>query len=295
MKLARQFLTLSLFLAVPTPARAAESGIATCGPNDVYVTLYSSIDTFDVKARLPCGDRLELLEEQKTYAARHTPFVRIQTAEGIEGYIARAAVTMLRRRPEQGRSADPDPAGPSPAVDKQENRAMNLSELQLLDGTELEVALSADLSSEHVAEGAVVGLAVAQPIVINGVTVFERGAAARARITAVKKAARWGRNGEISWTMKDVTAIDGDRIPARFIEESQDTGAGGNAAGFVVAAGNTLLVEQSSFRVHKGDPAFIPAGQLFKIVVRGDTVVKLPSHGSPQPPSGDTPAATGHP
>jgi hypothetical protein len=294
MKLARQFLLLWLFAATGPAARAGDDGVATCGPNDGYVTLYSSLDTFEMKTRLPCGDKLELLEESKSYAAQHTPFLRVQTVAGIEGYIARAAVTILRRATKQSRSGDPQPIGAPLAVADPEIQALNLHEVKLLDGTELELALSADLSSEHIAEGAVVGLAVAKPFVIGGVTVFERGAAARARVTAVKKAARWGRNGEISWTMQDVTAIDGNRIPARFIEESEKTGDGGKAAGFVVATGNILLVEQSSFGVHKGDPAFIPAGQLFKIFVHGDTVVKLPSTGSLQSPSGDAPAKTAH-
>jgi hypothetical protein len=294
MKLAGQLLTLLLFLALATPSRAAEAGIATCGPNDAYVTLYSSIDTFEMQKRLACGEKVELLEEQESYGARHTPFIRIRTEGGIEGYLARAAVTILPGRTEPSRRrAGANPVGPPPAVDNPDDQTLNLHEVRLLDGTELEVALSADLSSEHIAEGAVVSLAVARPFVIHGVTVFERGAVARARITAVRKAARWGRNGEISWTMQNVTAIDGDRIPARFIEESQNTGAAGDAPGFVAAAGNTLLVEQSSFRIHKGDPAFIPAGQLFKIVLHGDVVVKLPSPRG-LPPSGDAPAATAH-
>jgi hypothetical protein len=86
--------------------------------------------------------------------------------------------------------------------------------------------------------------------------------------------------------MLDVTAVDGDRIPARFIQESQNTPVDGKAAGFVVATGNILLVEpRSSFGVNKGDPAFMPAGQLFKVLVHGETVV-----GPPHPRTLESPA-----
>src|ERR1700676_1860210 len=117
MKLARQFLLLWLFVAFAPAARAGDDGVATCGPNDGYVTLYSSLDTFEMKTRLPCGDKLELLEEGKSYAAQHAPFIRIQTVEGIEGYIARAAVTIPRPATKQSHSGDPKQIGAPPAVD----------------------------------------------------------------------------------------------------------------------------------------------------------------------------------
>jgi hypothetical protein len=277
MNLLPPYLTLSLLLTVATAARAGDAGVATCGPNDVYVTLYHSLDTFEMEARLPCGAKLELLEQEKGYAEQHTPYLRIRTAEGTEGYIARTAVVVLHGAARQNETASTKPVAASPAKHRPEAQTLIAAEVKIPDGTELEVALSAEISSERIAQGAMVELAVAQPVVIDGATIFERGAQARARITGVKKAARWGHNGEISWTMLDVTAVDGDRIPARFIQESQNTPIGGKPAGFVVATGNILLVEPpSSFGVNRGDPAFMPAGQLFKVFVHGDTVVRPP-------------------
>ncbi|HWW51162.1 MAG TPA: hypothetical protein VN044_05440 [Verrucomicrobiae bacterium] len=286
MKLLPAYLTLLLLLTVATAARAGDAGVATCGPNDVYVTLYRSLDTFEMQARLPCGAKLELLEQEKGYAEQHTPYIRIRTVEGTEGYIARTAVVILRGEARQNESATAKPVAASPAKHRAETQTLIAGEVKIPDGTELEVALSTEISSERVAPGTLVELAVAQPVVIDGATIFERGAQARARITGVKKAARWGHNGEISWTMLDVTAVDGDRIPARFIQESQNTPVDGKAAGFVVATGNILLVEpRSSFGVNKGDPAFMPAGQLFKVLVHGETVV-----GPPHPRTLESPA-----
>jgi hypothetical protein len=251
-------------------------------------TLYRSLDTFEMEARLPCGAKLELIEQAKGYAEQHTPFIRIRTAEGTEGYIARTAVVVLSGAAGENDTASAKPVGRSPAKRKPETRTLLAPEVKIPDGTELEVALSAEISSERVAQGTMVELAVAQPVAINGATIFERGAPARARITGVKKAARWGRNGEISWTMLDVTAVNGDRIPARFIQESQNNPIGGKPPGFVVATGNILLVEpRSSFGVNKGDPAFMPAGQLFKAFVHGDTVVRPARPHSLESPASD--------
>jgi hypothetical protein len=267
-----KFVAISLlaivFLASPPAAPAADSAIALCGPNDGYVTLYMSIDTFEMAARLPCGAPLELLESQKTYAAQHTFYVRVATEDGKQGYVARTAITVVYNPPQPDRAAaksalQPASAGAPFAVP---------SEMRVLDGAELEVKLSADLSSDRTAEGAIVSLEVSEPLVIDGVTVFERGAPARARITEVRKAARLGRDGEISWAMLDVTAVDRTRIPARFPAESQSSSG---AAGIVAATGNSMLGAQTSFSLRKGDAAFIPAGQIFRVFLHGDTMVHL--------------------
>ena len=269
MKFPAYFLAALCIIAIAAPARAADSAVATCGPNDGYVTLYISIDSFEMAARLPCGTQLDLVEAQKSYAAQHTPYLRVATEDGKEGYVARTAITIVHNAPQMVRAAAakvaPTPAAPvTPAVIP--------SEVRVLDGTELEVKLSADLSSDRTAEGSIVNLEVAEPLVINGVTVFQRGAPAHARIIQVKKAARWGHDGEIYWTMQDVTAADGTRLTARFVAESQNTT--GAPAGIVAATGNALLVEQSAFSLHKGDDAFVPAGQIFKVFLHGDSVIR---------------------
>jgi len=204
------------FLSSPH-ARADDSVIALCGPNDGYVTLYMSIDTFEMAARLPCGTQLELLESQKTYAAQHTFYVRVATEDGKQGYVVRAAITIVHNAPQPTASTKSAALPPSTV-----GPAAGPSEVRVLDGTELEVKLNDDLSSDRTSEGAMVNLDVSESLVINGVTVFERGAPAHARITRVRKATRMGHDGEISWTMQDVAAVDGTLIPARFPAESQN-------------------------------------------------------------------------
>lgn len=259
-------------LLVIAPARANDSAIAACGPNDGYVTLYTSIETFEMAGRLPCGTQLELLESQKTYAAQSTPYLRVATNNGKQGYVIRSAVTIVHEMQQTSRAAATKvtPASPAASV----ARTAIPSEVRVLDGTELSVKLSNDLSSDHTNQGDIINLEVAEPLVIEGVTVFERGASAHARITQVKKAARWGHQGEISWAMQDLTAVDGTRIPAHFVGEPQSSSSVATA-GILVASGNTMIVEQSTFSLHRGDAAFVPAGQIFKVYLHGDTVIRL--------------------
>jgi hypothetical protein len=271
MKIAPAIVMGVCVLGVCAPARGDDAVIAQCGPNDGYVTLYQSIDTFDIAGRVRCGARLELLESQKTYAAQHTNYVRVGTEDGKQGYLSRTAITIVHNAPQANRSGAAERTVAPSTVAPAEPLAIP-AEIRVLDGTEIEVKLNADLSSDRISEGSIVNMEVSDPVSLDGATVFERGALAHARITQVKKAARWGQNGEISWTMVDVTAVDGTRIPARFVTESQ---ASGDTAGVIAANGNLLAGTQPSFSVRKGEPAMVPAGQIFRVFLHGDTVVHV--------------------
>jgi hypothetical protein len=310
-KPAALFLFFACLLAIAGPVRG-DTGTAACGPNDDYVTLYYSLETFEMAARVPCNAKLAVLDEQRSYAAQHTPYVHVQTAEGKVGYVTRNAI-MIVEAPAASASA-PSPAAPAsvpPAATKSAGRrsvalasapippgapapsapapsaaapvpnahavstsASLPSEVHVPDGTELEVKLSADLSSERITEGAPIEFTITQPLVSNGVTVFAAGATAHARIVQVKKASRFGHDGEIYWKMQDVAANDGSLVPARFVAEVQSSAASGLAVGVLAAAGNTQLVEQPSFSFHKGDDAFVPAGKIFKVLVHGDAIIR---------------------
>jgi hypothetical protein len=295
------FLLLACLLASAAAARAGDTGTAACGPNDDYVTLYYSLDTFEMGGRLACGSKLAVLDEQKTYAAQRAPYVRVETADGKLGYVARSAIVIVysagppspvaapitapsAKSATRGRAtavpasvpaAAPPLAAVPASVAATTAPANPPSEMPIADGTEVEVKLSADLSSERTSEGALVDFTVVQPLIVNGVTVFEGGAPARARVIQLKKAARFGHEGEIYWAMQDVTAVDGTRVPARFVAEAQDTTASGLAVGILAASGNSMLVEQSSFSLHRGDVAFVPAGQIFKVLIHGNTLIHL--------------------
>jgi hypothetical protein len=261
---------LLLVFSISAPAHAGETGIATCGPYEEYILVYRTVEAMDAAEKIKCGEKFEVLDEQKTYASQHSPFLRIQTAAGAQGFVPRASVTVVREQfspVPRGSGATPSAAAAPAAIP---------SEVRVPDGTALDLEISSTVSSENTAEGTIVNLTVAEPVVIGGATVFERGAAAHARLTAVKKAGRVGHIGELSWTLQDITSIDGQHVSGLFILEARNLDATGKSSGVVVATGDDSQIGGTQFGLHHGKPAVIPAGQHFKAFVHGDTIVKMP-------------------
>jgi hypothetical protein len=255
--------------SVSAPSRAGETGIATCGPYEAYILVYRSVEALDAGEKIKCGEKFELLDEQKTYASQHAPFLRIQTAAGAQGFVPRAGVTVVHER------FSPAPRGPAAAASAPVAPGAIPSEVRVPDGTALELEMTSAISSENTAESAIVSLTVVEPVVIGGATVFERGAAAHARVTAVKRAGHIGHIGELSWTLQDVTSVDGQHVPGLFILEARNLDAGGKSSGAVVATGDATQMGGSQFGLRRGKPAIIPAGQRFNVFLHGDTILKM--------------------
>ena len=154
------------------------------------------------------------------------------------------------------------------------------AEVKIPDGTEIEIQLKNNASGEDLKVGDIVDFTVVRPVVINGITVFEKDASARARITTAKRAGHWGHAGKLEWAMQDVQAADGNRVPARFTKRSTGDSKGGTVA--VAAVATTVLLGPFGllWGLKKGKPAIIPAGNRYSAFVSGDTKLdqaKLPA------------------
>ena len=162
--------------------------------------------------------------------------------------------------------------GPTSSVAGSE--APTESPVNVPDGTEIEIQLTNNASGEELKVGSVVDFVVVKPVVINGVTIFEKEASARARITTAKRAGHWGKAGKLEWAMQDVLAIDGNRIPARFTQRQIGDSKGGTVA--VAAVATTVLLGPIGllWGLKKGKPAIIPAGNRYMVFVHGDTKIK---------------------
>jgi Bacterial SH3 domain len=73
------FALLVTATAVPS-AKAGGSVNIKCAPNEDRVWVYESLTDFNVAAKLKCGDPVQIVERVKGY-------VKIQTANGTEGYV----------------------------------------------------------------------------------------------------------------------------------------------------------------------------------------------------------------
>jgi hypothetical protein len=142
------------------------------------------------------------------------------------------------------------------------------------DGTEIEIQLTNNASGEEMKVGTLVDFVVIKPVQIGGLTVFEKDAAARARVTTAKRAGHWGKAGKLEWAMQDVLSVDGNRVPARFTQRHIGDSKGGTVA--VAAVATTVLLGPVGllWGLKKGKPAIIPAGNRYSVFVSGDVKIK---------------------
>jgi hypothetical protein len=153
------------------------------------------------------------------------------------------------------------------------NLTSDAVELKVVDGTEIEIALTNNVSGQEANVGDLVDFTVLRPIQLNGVTIFEKGASARGRITTAKKSGRWGKAGKLEWAMQDVQAVDGSRVPARFTKRLIGDSSGGTVAVAAVATAVFLGPVALLWGLKKGKAAIIPAGNRYTAFVQGDNAV----------------------
>lgn len=151
--------------------------------------------------------------------------------------------------------------------------APTVTEVKIPDGTVIEIELKSTLSGETLNEGDPIDFTVVQPVQVGGVTVINRGAPAKGRVAAAKKAGRWGRAGKLGWAMQDVMTV-GSRIPLRAAQSSAGGSSSGKVAIGVVATSLIFWPAAPLWGLKKGKKASIPAGQRFEVFVHGDTAVK---------------------
>jgi hypothetical protein len=148
-------------------------------------------------------------------------------------------------------------------------------------GTPVVVALSREVAADELHEGAVVSMAVVQDVVVNGVVVIQRGAAARARVMAMRKPGLGG-SGEIAWFMQDASTVSGDQLPVAFASKQPNQIPTGKFEGYA------FLLSQ----YRKGAPALVPNDRTFIAVVNADTVLHMSQSLAHKPSASGTDKAT---
>jgi hypothetical protein len=148
-------------------------------------------------------------------------------------------------------------------------------------GTPVMVALSREVAVDELHEGAVVSMSVVQDVVVNGVVVIQRGAAARARVMAMRKPALGG-SGEVAWFMQDANTVNGDSLPVAFASKQPNQIPTGKFEGYA------FLMSQ----YRKGAPALVPNDRTFVAIVNADTVVRMSQALAHKPSAAGTDKAT---
>jgi hypothetical protein len=182
--------------------------------------------------------------------------------------VSDAVVLAMVQAPAGGASAAVD----APAATMSQPGAM--VEVNIPDGTPVEVELVSTASGQDLKVGDAVDFKVVQPVQVNGVTIIEKEAPAKARITKAKKSGHWGRAGKLEWAMQETIGVDGSRIPLRFTKSTAGDSKGGTVA--VGAVATTVLLGPLGllWGLKSGKPAIIPAGNRYSVFVHGNVAAK---------------------
>ncbi len=260
MQKALSVLLITALLSAALPALAAQEPKPQPQPAETRLTNKDVLDM--VKANLAPAVVIAKIKTSATSFDTSPAALQELKAAGVPDEVILAMV--------QAASA-PAPAPPPTGTAASEGVPV---EVKVPDGAEVEIELKNNASGQELKVGDIVDFTVVRPVQVNGVTVIDKGASARARITTAKKAGHWGKAGKLEWAMQDVQAIDGNRLPARFTKREVGDSKGGTVA--VGAVATTVLFPPAAllWGLKKGKPAIIAAGNRYTVFVHGDADVK---------------------
>ncbi|HEY9405537.1 MAG TPA: hypothetical protein VIQ24_23005 [Pyrinomonadaceae bacterium] len=145
-------------------------------------------------------------------------------------------------------------------------------------GTPLDVEMAYTISSQEVRAGELISFRVVNPVLVDGVVVIAVGATATGRVVKSSRGGHWGRAGRIAWTMQDVTAVDGTRIPLASAGRIVGDSKGAKVATKMILTGALMPLIAPVALLHgfkRGENAFIPAGKRFEMSVSSDATVAV--------------------
>lgn len=134
------------------------------------------------------------------------------------------------------------------------------------EGTIVRVRLIEALDSRTAAVGDIVNLEVADPIIVNGVTVVENGARVTGKVIESVKNKNLGRKGKLDFSIDFARAIDGQNVPL-----TSNVKSGGKDAVVGVVAAAAIINPLALFI--KGKAATMPKGTEFNCYVTRSIVI----------------------
>jgi hypothetical protein len=164
----------------------------------------------------------------------------------------------------------------------------NPRELKLPAGTPIDIESTYTVSSIDFRPGDYLSFRVLVPVMIEGVTLIDKGSLVTGRVVEAKRGGHWGKAGRLSWTIQDVVATDGTRVPLQAQKDLptgrngiKGTSHGGEVATKTVLMGALLaplfpiapLALLSGFK--RGEDAVLPQGKRFVVFVQKETTLKV--------------------
>jgi hypothetical protein len=223
MKWRAPFLTFVLCLLLPGIGSAQSLGRVECPRQDGYVYLYSSMVTLDVRTTLYCGEQVEI-------TGRYDGFYGVSTSKGVTGFVPLEAIVLLKAQP----GAKPAPLRAEETarekISYDDPNAHTLSALSasaqnqgpvLLDGTPVHLKFAKTISSAGAHVGDEEAFEVTEEVVVGGLTVISKGAAAIGVVAEVAPKGLLGRDGKLSIGLTYVRLTDDEKAGLRAVKENK--------------------------------------------------------------------------
>ena len=145
-------------------------------------------------------------------------------------------------------------------------------------GTTVELETAYTFNSQLTRRGDAISFRVVNPVIVDGQVVVEKGATATALVTKAERGGHWGRAGRIAWTMKEVTAADGSRIPLQFSGRTVGDSKSAKLATQMVIMGGLMWFAAPIALLHgfkRGENAIVPEGKRFDAAVFAPATVNV--------------------
>ena len=169
------------------------------------------------------------------------------------------------------------PPAATPPVTPTPEAAPPTARIQIPTGTVIQLEPAAPISSADANEGDKIKFLVSRRVLVNGVTVIERGAEASARVVKSRPAGSWGRGGLLGWVVEDVLAIDGSRVPIKLTDRLHGKSRRKAVVAAAIATGAVVLPYSSPvgliWALKKGDEAVLDESRKSFAVVSNATEV----------------------
>lgn len=199
--------------------QVSQMGQVACGRQEGYAYLYSSMTTMEISTTLKCGQAVTILDRSDNY-------VHVRTDTGDDGFVPLSNVAFLKpgavvksttapAKRELTHYDNPEriTAASRPAASPQE--------IVLPNQTAVHLKLGRELSSATAHVGEPVNFEVTQDVVIGGLTVIAKGAAAMGVVTEAEPKKRLGKAGKLGVGVNSVMLANNQKIALRSFGSDQ--------------------------------------------------------------------------
>jgi hypothetical protein len=152
--------------------------------------------------------------------------------------------------------------------------------VRIPNGVAIDVESPFTVNSQEVRKGDKISFRVINPVKVDGVIVIEPGATATAQVVQAERGGHFGRAGRLAWTMQEVTAIDGSRIPLQASGRIVGDSKGAKVATQMILTGAVFWVLAPVALLHgfkRGENAVLPAGKRLEVLTQGEATISAPA------------------